>query len=64
MPIASTPTTLAWVSMFRTLSAVGKLSGLRMAPTTNRSTTTITRAYSWKAIPPSRCRAASGTDVM
>ena len=41
MPIASTPTTLAWVSMFRMLSQVAKVSGLRIAPTTNRRTTTI-----------------------
>ncbi len=32
MPIASTPTTLAWVSMLRTLSQVGKVSGFRIDP--------------------------------
>ena len=37
MPIASTPTTLAWVSMLRMLSQVGNVSGLRIAPATNRS---------------------------
>ena len=46
MPIARTPTTLAWVSMLRTLAIVGNVSGLRIAPTTNSSTTTIASAYS------------------
>ena len=41
MPIAITPTTLAWVSMLRTLSQVGNVSGLRIAPATNSATTTI-----------------------
>ncbi len=49
MPIASTPTTLAWVSMLRTLSQVGKVSGSRIAPATNSSTTTIASAYSWNS---------------
>ena len=40
MPIASTPTTLACVSMLRMLSQVGNVSGLRIAPATNSSTTT------------------------
>ena len=46
MPIASTPTTLAWVSMLRTLSHVGNVSGWAIAPATNSSTTTIASAYS------------------
>ena len=46
IPIAITPTTLAWVSMLRTLSQVGNESGLRIAPTTNSTTTTIASAYS------------------
>ena len=37
MPIASTPTTLACVSMLRTLSQVGNVSGFRIAPATNSS---------------------------
>ena len=37
IPIASTPTTLAWVSMLRTLSQVGNVSGFRIAPATNSS---------------------------
>ena len=41
MPIARTPTTLACVSMLRTLSQVGNVSGLRIAPATNSSTTTM-----------------------
>ena len=47
IPIAITPTTLAWVSMFRMLSEVGKLSGSRIEPTTKMRTTTIPSAYSW-----------------
>jgi hypothetical protein len=54
IPTAITPTTLAWVSMLRMLSQVGKLSGLRIAPATKRSTTTIASAYSWSWSPPSR----------
>ena len=49
IPIASTPTTLAWVSMLRRLSQVGKVSGFRIEPVTNRSTTTIASAYSWNS---------------
>ena len=44
MPIASTPTTLAWVSMLRTLSQVGNVSGFRIAPATNSSDRRRTRA--------------------
>ena len=55
MPIASTPTTLAWVSMLRTLSQVGNVSGFRIAPTTNSSTTTIASAYSWNSSAFTRC---------
>ena len=51
IPIAITPTTLAWVSMLRTLSQVGNVSGLRIAPTTNSTTTTIASAYSWNSRP-------------
>ena len=40
MPIASTPITLAWVSMLRMLSVVGNVSGLRIAPATNSPMTT------------------------
>ena len=37
MPIASTPMTLDWVRMLRTLSQVGNVSGFRIAPATNSS---------------------------
>ena len=46
IPMASTPITLAWVSMLRMLSIVGKVSGLRIEPTTNRPMTTSPSAYS------------------
>ena len=46
MPIASTPTTLAWVSMFRTLSVVGNVSGRRIAPAMNSPRTTPASTYS------------------
>ena len=46
MPMASTPITLAWVSMLRMLSTVGNVSGLRIEPTTNSPTTTSASAYS------------------
>ena len=46
IPIASTPTTLACVSMLRTLSQVGKVSGFRIAPAMNSRTTTPASPYS------------------
>ena len=46
MPIASTPITLACVSMLRMLSQVGNVSGLRIAPATNSRMTTSPSAYS------------------
>ena len=52
MPIAITPTTLAWVSMLRTLSQVGNVSGFEDRAATNISTTTIASAYSWSSKPP------------
>ena len=59
MPIASTPTTLAWVSMLRTLSTVGNVSGFRIAPTTNSSTTTMASAYSCSSSAFTRANAAT-----
>ena len=46
MPIASTPMTLAWVSMLRTLSQVGKVSGFRIDPAMKSRTTTAASPYS------------------
>ena len=57
MPIASTPTTLACVSMLRTLSQVGNVSGLRIAPATNSSDDDDARART----PGARGRAAAGS---
>ena len=50
IPIASTPTTLAWVSMARTLSVVRNVSGFRMVPTTSSTTMTTTSVYSCSRI--------------
>ncbi len=46
IPMARTPTTLAWVSMLRTLSQVGNVSGFRIAPVMNSRTTTAPSTYS------------------
>ena len=46
IPMARTPTTLAWVRTARRLSAVGNVSGSRMAPTTSRTTMTAPSVYS------------------
>src|SRR3954465_1621715 len=54
MPIARTPTTLAWVSMLRMLSHVGNVSGLAIAPATKSATTTNASAYSCSSRPRTR----------
>ena len=59
IPIAMTPTTLDWVKIARKLSLVGKVSGLRIAPTTSSAMITATRAYSW-ILTPARQREAPG----
>ena len=64
IPIAITPTTLAWVSMLRMLSQVGNVSGFRIAPTTNSTTTTIASAYSWNSSAPKRLRRALSFDLL
>ena len=59
IPTASTPMMLAWVSMLRTLSQVGKVSGRRIAPATKSATTTSASAYSWNCSAPKRLRSAA-----
>ena len=51
IPMARTPTTLAWVITARRLSAVGNVEGLRTAPMTISTTITPPRVYSWSFTP-------------
>ena len=65
IPIASTPTTLAWVSIARKLSVVGNVSGLRMVPTTSSATMTtdervLLQAHRRRQRPAASHRASTG----